>query len=73
MNNAEKEILLNEIEHKVGMIKAFYKASKHDTDTAKELIELYDEYVRDGTSTIGAKVLLQDLNLFLETNKRDGK
>lgn len=73
MNNAEKEILLNEIEHKVGMIKTFYKASKHDTDTAKELIELYDEYVRDGTSTIEVKVFLQDLNLFLETNKRDDK
>lgn len=62
MNQIEKEQLLNEVEHKVGMIKAFH----NEDDNAKELIELYDEYRKDGTSVMEIKLFLEDLNLFLE-------
>ena len=69
MNQIEKEQLLNEIEHKIGMIKVFYK----DNDGAEELIKSYEEYTEKGVSYTEIKLFLEDLNLFLEgTDKYAG-
>jgi hypothetical protein len=64
MNLSEKELLLNQVEHKIGMIKAF-----HNNDEAQELVELYDEYNKTGASYTEIKLFLEDLDLFLEVRK----
>lgn len=64
MKQAEKEQLLNEVEHKVGMIKTFHKGSNE----AEELISVYEDYRKEGTSITEIKLFLDDLNLFLESN-----
>lgn len=65
MKQIEKELLLNEVEHKIGMVKTFHK----DEDGAEELIEGYEEYLIEGVSVTEAKLLLEDLDLFLDTVK----
>lgn len=65
MKQVEKELLTNEIEHKIGMVRTFHK----DKDGADELIEGYEDYRKEGVSVTEAKLLLEDLNLFLETVK----
>lgn len=62
MNQFDKEQLLNEIEHKIGMIKSFYS----DVEGADELINGYEDCLKEGTSFTEIKLLLEDLNLFLE-------
>lgn len=63
MKQAEKEQLLNEVEHKIGMVKTFYK----DEVGAEELIESYEGYRKEGVSNTEIKLFLDDLNLFLES------
>jgi hypothetical protein len=63
MNQAEKELILSQVELKIGMVKTFYK----DKEGADELISLYEDYLREGTSTMEIKLFLEDLYLFLES------
>lgn len=63
MDSIEKEMILSQVEHKIGMIKAFYR----DQDGADELISSYEEYDKDGTSYTEIKLFLEDLELFMET------
>lgn len=67
MNQIEKEQILSQVEHKVGMIKTFHK----DEVGADDLISSYEEYQKDGTSYTEIKLFLEDLNLFLETAKQN--
>lgn len=67
MKQVEKEQLLNEVEHKIGMVKTFYK----DDDGAEELIGGYEDYQKEGTSFTEIKLFLEDLNLFLENAKQN--
>lgn len=69
MNLAEKEMLLNQIEHKIGIIRTFHK----EEDGVNELIEVYEDMVKNGTSTLEAKTFQDDLDLFLETSKGEVK
>lgn len=61
MKQAEKELLVNQIEHNIGLVKTFHQ----DKPGANELIEVYEEISKKGTSTIEAKAFVDDLNLFL--------
>lgn len=63
MRLAEKEELLNQVEHKVGMIKTFHK----DAEGSGGLLETYEEYIKEGTSHAEMKLFLDDLTLFLDT------
>lgn len=68
MDLAEKELLLNQIEHKAGMLKTFYK----DEDGASDLIEVYEDAVANGISIKVAKILLEDLTVFLKEMNEKG-
>lgn len=61
MNQTEQEQILQQVEHKIGMIKAFHK----DEVGADELIASYEEYSKEGISFTEIKLFLEDLNLFL--------
>lgn len=68
MTNAEKQELTNAIEHKADMVQLMVQQGKlEETDELTELLELVEEAKRDGTSTIEAKLLLEDLELALKT------
>ena len=67
MKQAEKELLLSQVETKIGVVKSFYK----DEVGADNLIELYEEYQNDGTSYTEIKLFLEDLTLFLESYKQN--
>lgn len=64
MNQSEKELLLNSIEHKVGIVATFYR----DVEGAEDLLNLYEEYKKEGTSITEIKLFLDDLNTFLRPN-----
>lgn len=59
MKELEKELLLNSIETKIGIIKSFHKKEGAD------LIELYNDYKKNGTSYMEAKLFENDLIEFL--------
>ena len=63
MERMEKEQLLNEVEHKIGMAKTFH----NNNGEANELIEVYEGYCKDGASLTEIKLLLEDLELFLDS------
>lgn len=63
MKLLEKENVLNFVETKIGVIKNFHK----EKDGAQELIEVYDDMVKNGTSTFELKLLVEDLELFFES------
>lgn len=65
--NDSYEAILSQVEHKAGMIKTFYK----DVEGAKELIEIYDAYTKEGTSFVEIKLFLDDLNIFLDGMKEE--
>lgn len=65
MNQIEKEQILSEVEHKIGMIKTFHQ-EKEGVDV---LISSYEEYIVEGVSYTEVKLFLEDLNLFLESIK----
>jgi hypothetical protein len=65
MDQAEKEQILSQVEHKVGMIKTFHK----DVPGADDLIKLHADYQKEGTSVTEIKLFLDDLNLFLESTR----
>lgn len=65
MNQIEKEQILSHVEHKVGMIKTFYK----EEVGADVLISSYEDYRVEGTSFTEIKLFLEDVNLFLESVK----
>ena len=67
MNQSEKELILSDVEHRIGMIKSFYK----EEEGADELINSYEEYLKTGISHTEVKLFLEDLNLFLEGCKRN--
>lgn len=62
MRQYENELLTNEVEHKIGMIKTFYSGA----EGADEFIEMYNEYTNDGCSVYEIKLFIEDLTLFLE-------
>lgn len=63
MKLAEQEQLLNMIENKIGLVKAHFK----DIEGADDLINVYEEYMENGTSFYEAKLFLEDLDMFLST------
>lgn len=65
MKQYEEEQMLSQVELKVGLIKSFHM----DEVGADELIESYEDYLKDGTSYTEIKLFLEDLDLFLENVK----
>lgn len=63
MDQIEQEHILSQVEHKVGMVKTFYR----DEVGASDLISSYNEYQNEGVSYTEIKLFLEDLNLFLES------
>lgn len=63
MKLLEKENMLNFVETKIGVIKNFHK----EKSGAQELIEVYDDMVKNGTSTFELKFLVEDIELFFES------
>lgn len=66
MNQIDKEQILAQVELKIGIIKTYYV----DESGADELIRVYDDYKRDGTSVLEIKLFLDDLLLFIESAKQ---
>lgn len=65
MSQSEKQQLLNEVEHKIGMAKTFYNGDGE----AQELIDVYEGYRMEGATLMEIKLLLDDVELFLDTVK----
>lgn len=65
MGQLEKQQLLNEVEHKIGMAKTFYNSNGE----AEELIEVYEGYCKEGATLMEVKLLLEDVELFLDSVK----
>ena len=65
MGQLEKQELLNEVEHKIGMARTFYN---NDGD-AQELIDIYEGYRKEGATLMEIKLLLDDAELFLDSVK----
>ena len=65
MGQLEKQELLNEVEHKIGMARIFY----NDNGEAQELIDVYESYRKEGATLMEIKLLLEDLELFLDSVK----
>ncbi len=68
MNIEEKKLLMTQIEHKVSMIQTFYK----NEDGASDLIASYKESISKGTSVKEAKLLLEDLTVFVKKMNEKG-
>ena len=66
MGQLEKQELLNEVEHKIGMAKTFY----NNNGEAEELIEVYEGYCKEGATLMEVKLLLEDVELFLDSVKK---
>lgn len=66
MTQAEKQELINTIEHKADMLKLNITQGKiEETDETTELLDLVKDAKENGTSTMEAKLLLEDLELAL--------
>ena len=65
MGQLEKQQLLNEVEHKIGMARAFYNGDGE----AQELVDIYEDYRKEGATLMEIKLLLDDVELFLDTVK----
>lgn len=66
MTSEEKQQLTNAIEHKADMLNLQVRLEKMDlTDQISELLDLVEDAKANGTSTMEAKMLLEDLTLAL--------
>ncbi|MDT9683475.1 hypothetical protein RND61_15610 [Streptomyces sp. TRM76323] len=66
MTQVEKQELTNTIEHKADMLKLNITQGKiEETDETTELLDLVKDAKENGTSTMEAKLLLEDLELAL--------
>lgn len=63
MKQHQKEQLLNAIDHKIGMVKTFYK----NISGSEDLISIYEDFRKEGSTYTEIKLFLDDLNLFLES------
>lgn len=62
---ADKEQLLEDLETKVGILRIFHLR----TEASRELIELYEDYKRNGTSFEEVKALRDDIIRYIEEEK----
>lgn len=65
MNNIEKEQLKNNLAVKVGILEIKVRNGEINDDTALELIEIYKEYEKNGTTIEELKMLFDDVVLAL--------
>ena len=65
MNSVELEQLKNDVETKVGTLSIAAKRGRIKDDSAYELIELYEEYEKEGTTMQELRLLYDDLKLAL--------
>lgn len=66
MTGTEKQELTNTIEHKADMINLKVRQGKMElTEQVSELLDLVKDAEENGTSTMEAKLLLEDLVLAL--------
>jgi hypothetical protein len=68
MKEADRELLLNDLDLKAGVIEKFYI----EEDGAESLLEIYYEYEINGCYVEEAKMLLDDLKVFLAQKTKWG-
>lgn len=65
MNNVDIEQLQNDLAVKLGVLVLKEKRGEVRVDNLDELIEIYEEYKREGTSLTELKALYEDVTLAL--------
>ena len=66
MKNIEIEQLKNNLETKIGVLEIKIKSGEITDESAVELIDLFKEYEKDGTTIEELKLLYEDVTLALE-------